>query len=92
MEELNIEVSRLKAQVAELQTKVFGKPNSIKSPTMLTDLISKYDITASQASDVLYQIKSGDLKTSKDIEKYLDNQKRLIEQAKNNKNKGSDSN
>lgn len=85
-------IALLEARITELENAVFKKPSKISSPRILGDLIKRYRITASQASDVAYQIRKGDLKSDEDIQKYLKKQSGLVNQAKNNPNYPRDEN
>ena len=76
--ELEHEIANLKQRIDMLEKAITEKPEAIQSPDIMSDLINKYDITASQASDVKEQIKNGKLKTVKQLYKYVDEMKRKV--------------
>lgn len=85
-------IRQMRLDIAELQAKVFNRPKAIVSVNLMGDLITKYDVTASQASDIIYRINKGELKTDKDIENHVKEQASNIKRVQNNKNKGGESN
>jgi len=81
------DLQMMKADIQELKDKVFGKPKSIISSHVLGKIIDKYDITASQASNIVYLVNQGDLNSEDEIKKYIEHKLKLIETVKENKNK-----
>lgn len=74
----------------EFLEEIKRKPKTIESNHSMGTLIDAYDITATQASDILHRIDIGELKTEKDIKAHVEKHKKDIQQVEDNKNKGGE--
>jgi len=76
------EVKSLQKEIQRLRQEIASKPEKIESAKILSTLIDKYDITASQDADIAHRVEIGELKTFQQIDQVLASKKIFMKDHK----------